>query len=56
MKRNNQIPTQALPLWSLNLPYWTRAQPRRLRPAAVTRVRKLRALKPTRRERATSGS
>jgi hypothetical protein len=56
MKRNGPIQTQALPVWSLNLPYWTRAQQRRARPGAGARVRMLRALRPLRRQRATPGS
>jgi hypothetical protein len=56
MKRNSQIQTQALPVWSLNLPYWTRTDQRRARPTSLARVRKLRIVRASRRERATPES
>jgi hypothetical protein len=56
MKRNSQIQTQALPVWSLNLPYWTRTEQRRARPVGLARVRKLRVMRASRRGRATSES
>jgi hypothetical protein len=56
MKRSSPIQTQATPVWSLNLPYWTRTPQPRKRRSPAARMRKLRALRVSRRERATPGS